>query len=363
MLDGPGEFGQGVGLDAGVFGEDGGRGRGRGEADDLPAVFGPGQGEGSHRGGLPGAGRRDRQLTRAPEVHICADQGCLPGIKRGAVRRHFQQRQLHGGCVDSRPIVSAGGGEDALFGVEDPLGGVAVGAGDGVDRRPVGPPQLVRFLDPVRRRFEGDRSVVQDFETRRSTSALGLLGRQVDGADLALGFGADVPHLPGRPACLQHRHDPVSGLADPAGIGHARRSLRAGASAVGDHRRDGVAAAEDRSSFGQPGGALLGVASGVRAWRRGSPRWPAGPGARASTAVGGRPWSAWNWTASSPRRALIRARRLDQRWFSRGSTPTISRIGRFAGSVPGRSANRTPRRRGDAVRGRCCRSPMPPPSP
>ena len=36
------------------------------------------------------------------------------------------------------------------------------------------------------------------------------------------------------------------------------------------------------------------------------------------------------------------ARRVDQRWFSRGSTPTISRIGRFAGSVPGRSANRTP---------------------
>jgi DNA topoisomerase I len=34
-------------------------------------------------------------------------------------------------------------------------------------------------------------------------------------------------------------------------------------------------------------------------------------------------------------------RRVDQRWFNRGSTPTISRIGRFAGSVPGRSANRT----------------------
>jgi hypothetical protein len=37
------------------------------------------------------------------------------------------------------------------------------------------------------------------------------------------------------------------------------------------------------------------------------------------------------------------ARRVDQRWFSRGSTPTISRIGRFAGSVPGRSLNRTRR--------------------
>jgi hypothetical protein len=40
-----------------------------------------------------------------------------------------------------------------------------------------------------------------------------------------------------------------------------------------------------------------------------------------------------------------------------GSTPTISRIGRFAGSVPGRSVNRTPTSRGDAARGRCCRSP------
>ena len=46
--------------------------------------------------------------------------------------------------------------------------------------------------------------------------------------------------------------------------------------------------------------------------------------------------------ASSPRRVSMWARRVDQRWFSRGSTPTISRIGRFAGSVPGRSANRTP---------------------
>jgi hypothetical protein len=34
---------------------------------------------------------------------------------------------------------------------------------------------------------------------------------------------------------------------------------------------------------------------------------------------------------------------VDQRWFSRGSTPTISRIGRLPGSLlPGRSANRTP---------------------
>jgi hypothetical protein len=69
----------------------------------------------------------------------------------------------------------------------------------------------------------------------------------------------------------------------------------------------------------------------------------------ASTGVGGRPCSAWNWTASSPRRRLIWARRVDHRWFNRGSTPTISRIGRLPGSESGRAANRTP----NASR-RCC---------
>ena len=46
--------------------EDRGRGGGRGEADHLAAVFGPGQGEGAHGGGLPGAGGGDRQLQPGP---------------------------------------------------------------------------------------------------------------------------------------------------------------------------------------------------------------------------------------------------------------------------------------------------------
>ena len=157
--------------------------------------------------------------------------------------------------------MSAGGGEDALFGVEDPLGGVAVGAGDRVDRRPVGPPQRVRFLDPVGRCFEGDRSVLQDFRDEEVDQAVGLVDRQVDGAGLALGFGADVPQLPGRPALFQHRHDPVSGLADPASIGHAGGICCRRERGV-DHCRDGVTAAEDRSSFIQPGGTLFGVRAG-----------------------------------------------------------------------------------------------------
>ena len=42
VIKGPGEFGQSVGADAGLLGEDRSRGSRWGEADDLAAVFGPG---------------------------------------------------------------------------------------------------------------------------------------------------------------------------------------------------------------------------------------------------------------------------------------------------------------------------------
>jgi hypothetical protein len=42
--------------------------------------------------------------------------------------------------LDGRTAALSGSGEEALFGVEDPLRGVEGGAGDGVDRGPVGPP-------------------------------------------------------------------------------------------------------------------------------------------------------------------------------------------------------------------------------
>jgi hypothetical protein len=62
MLEGPGELGQGVGVDAGLLGEDGCGGSGGGETDHLAAVLGPGEGKGAHGGGLSGASRSDRQL-------------------------------------------------------------------------------------------------------------------------------------------------------------------------------------------------------------------------------------------------------------------------------------------------------------
>jgi hypothetical protein len=112
------------------------------------------------------------------------------------------------------------------------------------------------------------------------------VGREVDGARSALGFGTDVSHLPRRPALFHHRHDPVSGLRDPPGIRNAREVL-GGCERAAGHCRDGVMAAEDSSSVIQPGGTLFGVRArfvfGVASLQR------CLLGEVESTAVGGRP--------------------------------------------------------------------------
>jgi hypothetical protein len=73
----------------------------------------------------------------------------LPGIQGGAVRRHLQQSQIHPRLLDDRSVDTSRGGEEALLGVQDALGGVKVGAGDGINRRPIDPPQRARFFDAV----------------------------------------------------------------------------------------------------------------------------------------------------------------------------------------------------------------------
>ena len=82
-------------ADPGLLAKNGGRGSRRGEAEHLAAVFGPGQGEGAHGGGFPGAGRGDRELQARPGGAHLADQCGLPSIQCGAVRRHLQQGQIH----------------------------------------------------------------------------------------------------------------------------------------------------------------------------------------------------------------------------------------------------------------------------
>ena len=76
----------------------------------------------------------------------------------------------------------AGGGDQALFGTDDPLRGVAVGAGDGVHRRPVCPPQLSGLLDAIRRRRQGDRAL-QNVGDEEVDQRVWLLGGKLDGAD------------------------------------------------------------------------------------------------------------------------------------------------------------------------------------
>jgi hypothetical protein len=73
----------------------------------------------------------------------------LTRIQGGAVRGHLQQGDVDCGAVEDRSVADAGDGDEALLGVEDALGGVEVGAGDGVYRRPVDPPERARFFDAV----------------------------------------------------------------------------------------------------------------------------------------------------------------------------------------------------------------------
>jgi hypothetical protein len=107
-----------------------------GHADHLAAIFGPGQTQGTHGGRFPGTGRCDRKLKTCAGAAHPADQCGLPNIEGGAVRRHLQQSQIHRRLTNSRPVASPGSGEEALFGVEDSLRGVQLGARDGVDDDP-----------------------------------------------------------------------------------------------------------------------------------------------------------------------------------------------------------------------------------
>jgi hypothetical protein len=76
--------------------------------------------------------------------------------------------------------------------------------------------------------------VLEDLINQEVHQRVRLLGTHVDGADVALGFGTDVPHLPGGPGLLHGGQHAVGGLRDPVGVGHAR-SFCGGAKRRRDH--------------------------------------------------------------------------------------------------------------------------------
>ena len=313
----------------------------------MAAVLGPGESDGAHGGGFPGAGRGDREPQPCPRGAHLADERGLSSIEGGAVRRHLEQGQLDRGLLDGRTAALSGRGDEAGLGVEDPLRGVEGGAGDGVDRRPADPLQHLGFLDAVVRSGQGNRSTIEHLIDQEVYQRRGMFSRNLDGADLPLCFGPDVPHLPGRPARLDNGQDVISCLCDPVGVGD-RSGLGVRCQCRLHHRRDSAMSAQHRRGLAKPGCALLSQGAGfvfgvaglqrrllrqMQRFDRG--RWPAmiiletdGQLAAAGIDVA-----------------------VDQRLVSRESTPTISRIGRLVGSVPGRSANRTPN-----VSRRCCSS-------
>jgi len=85
----PGEFGEGVGADAGLLGKNSGCGSRRGHAEHLATVLGPGQGDGTHGGRFSGAGRGDRELQPGARRAHLPDQEGLPSIEGSSVRRHL----------------------------------------------------------------------------------------------------------------------------------------------------------------------------------------------------------------------------------------------------------------------------------
>jgi len=80
-------------------------------------------------------------------------------------------------------------------------------APDGVDRRPVDPPQGIRFLDLVSWREEGNGPAVEHLIDQQLHQRRGMFSGHVDGADMSLCFGPDMPHLPGGPAFLHDGQD------------------------------------------------------------------------------------------------------------------------------------------------------------
>jgi hypothetical protein len=76
-------------------------------------------------------------------------------------------------------------GDEALFGVEDPLQGVKLGAGGGVDRGAVDPPQHLRFLDAVVRCGQGNRPTIEHLIDQQIHQRGGMFSGHVDGADLS----------------------------------------------------------------------------------------------------------------------------------------------------------------------------------
>jgi len=193
--------------------EDLGRGRGRREPDHGPrSVLGLPRGpEGGEGPGLTRAGRADEHVHHPPGGGDRGDGGGLVGEE--------PRSSCHGGWVERGAVELAAGGQEAVLGVEQALGGVPLCAVVPQRRRPVAAAE--------RRRDGGG------FRWGEQHGPAGHLGHDGRHRGVALGrgsepvvsegsgdFGVDVPRRPRRPLHRQDREDLLRDLLDHhAGFG------------------------------------------------------------------------------------------------------------------------------------------------
>ena len=98
--------------------------------------------------------------TRAQEAHICRTSEACPASSAVPLAAISSRARSTAAARPTTAATSRRSDETGL-GVEDPLRGVEVGPGDGVDRRPVEPPQHLRLLDAVNRYGQGNRPAIE----------------------------------------------------------------------------------------------------------------------------------------------------------------------------------------------------------
>jgi hypothetical protein len=111
------------------------------------------------------------------------------------------------------------------------------------------------------RRGQGNRPAIEHLIDQQIHQRRGMFRGQVDGAELSLRFGPDMPHLPGRAASLHDGQDLVGCLCDPAGVDD-RGGLGVRCQCHPHHRRDGLCPIQHGCGLAEPGCALLSQGSG-----------------------------------------------------------------------------------------------------
>ena len=220
--------------------------------EDVAAVGFPRPRQHPHRGGLAGAGRRERELQPLAGERELAHEHLLAGVEfaAGVVRGVFEDRDLHPGPVGDAARRRGARRRPDVLGVEDRPGGVVAGVRVAVDRfpDPVAAEQLRFGSDGVDARRA--RSTAAGRARARSAACTGRVEpveRDAVVAGGAAGFGPDVVRLPRRAPRRHHRDDPGRG---------ARPTIasQSGSACRGRWRRwgEGAARSSPTSASGPP---------------------------------------------------------------------------------------------------------------